>query len=112
MVVVEYWFFLMIRRPPRSTLFPYATLFRSVTSRPAGVLDEGAALLAAVAARDEDGRFAGALVAEIDLDSLRPDLAGRSEEQTSETPSRQYIVRRLFLGKKQRHVYSRHIRCL
>src|SRR3712207_7579138 len=90
----------MIRRPPRSTLFPYTTLFRSV-----------------------DGRQAPALRGRADGDrhELRPDLpvrhrlgvpllAGdgegvgalpRSEEHTSELQSRQYLVCRLLLEKKK-----------
>src|SRR3712207_7897129 len=79
------FFFLMIRRPPRSTLFPYTTLFRS--SR--GV--EGDRIR--VAAR---GHLAP-------LPGDHRDLAGgcRSEEHTSELQSRQYLVCRLLLEKKK-----------
>src|SRR3712207_8227964 len=88
----------MIRRPPRSTLFPYTTLFRSVGScssysgpgrlkgRLAGVVD-GISLCAAPRGRRYD---AGDLVYG----------AGRSEEHTSELQSRQYLVCRLLLEKK------------
>src|SRR3712207_7825386 len=100
----------MIRRPPRSTLFPYTTLFRSLLAggavagahpdRPeagdAGALDR--------AAGDGDGRPR----------RLRPALGGgdrgrlrdRSEEHTSELQSRQYLVCRLLLEKKKRHLPS------
>src|SRR3712207_8804064 len=92
-------FFLMIRRPPRSTLFPYTTLFRSATlGEPAAEHLLGAAL-ADVEAVDV-GR-----VEEVDPlgesavhDRVR---VGRSEEHTSELQSRQYLVCRLLLEKKQ-----------
>src|SRR5258707_7445084 len=69
----------MIRRPPRSTLFPYTTLFRSPVSRP-GFVDPGIAQNAEQPARDR-----------------------RSEEHTSELQSRQYLVCRLLLEKKTPH---------
>src|SRR3712207_7973266 len=86
----------MIRRPPRSTLFPYTTLFRSVEpvleirERGVGVVD---------VARDLALQGRG-LVG----DGVREDEpeAGRSEEHTSELQSRQYLVCRLLLEKKQK----------
>src|SRR3712207_8468172 len=81
------FFFLMIRRPPRSTLFPYTTLFRSRR------------LLLAVA----EVRL---LADEVRVLDLAPRHAGlhdvvlRSEEHTSELQSRQYLVCRLLLEKK------------
>src|SRR3712207_7795157 len=85
----------MIRRPPRSTLFPYTTLFRSV--RADRVADRRAgAREPAVAAPDhpvELGRQPRRPV-------TRPD--GRSEEHTSELQSRQYLVCRLLLEKKKK----------
>src|SRR3712207_7886137 len=100
----------MIRRPPRSTLFPYTPLFRS----------EGAGQLRLAHARraQEDERAgrplrvlqAGAGTADRlrdDLDrGVLPDDALvelRSEEHTSELQSRQYLVCRLLLEKKNRH---------
>src|SRR3712207_8181145 len=86
----------MIRRPPRSTLFPYTTLFRSAHDR---LERRVARLVDRVADRDHGGQ--------VDLDRvvavLRPALAGqrRSEEHTSEIPSRQYLVCRLLLEKKK-----------
>src|SRR3712207_7393679 len=76
----------MMRRPPRSTLFPYTTLFRSPAdqSRVRGRGHRGL-----VRARDE------ALVAQ------QVDRGLRSEEHTSELQSRQYLVCRLLLEKKQ-----------
>src|SRR3712207_8113644 len=80
----------MIRRPPRSTLFPYTTLFRSrVVRLPAEVVHAGVVVL-----RGEP------LVQHLDL---RPGLLRqrrRSEEHTSELQSRQYLVCRLLLEKK------------
>src|SRR3712207_8830657 len=85
-------FFLMIRRPPRSTLFPYTTLFRS----------QGGAAGGADLDRDLVGRTTDATAADLEgrLDVVqRP----RSEEHTSELQSRQYLVCRLLLEKKQIH---------
>src|SRR3712207_8241504 len=73
--------FLMIRRPPRSTLFPYTTLFRSPR---AGDGPHAHAALAQVLERE----------GEVDAQRLR------SEEHTSELQSRQYLVCRLLLEKK------------
>src|SRR3712207_7059471 len=89
----------MIRRPPRSTLFPYTTLFRSVDQKP-------------MIARDRRqltdwltrGTYPISLDAEDDqLERLRKEglpVAPRSEEHTSELQSRQYLVCRLLLEKK------------
>src|SRR3712207_7596494 len=81
----------MIRRPPRSTLFPYTTLFRSTIRwrLETCVRDEPGSLTLAVTAAF---RFATAFVP-------RP-VARRSEEHTSELQSRQYLVCRLLLEKK------------
>src|SRR3712207_8826921 len=91
----------MIRRPPRSTLFPYTTLFRS---RPVdhGVVRRGAAVaglelaLAALARVVRDGRHGGGRCDQ-DVALVEPGL--RSEEHTSELQSRQYLVCRLLLEK-------------
>src|SRR3712207_7865900 len=102
----------MIRRPPRSTLFPYTTLFRSarvrvyvgVVARVAGL--EGRELLVLEAARlvglavELLGALRQALVlgGGYELPLVRPVLrADRSEEHTSELQSRQYLVCRLLL---------------
>src|SRR3712207_7742812 len=85
----------MIRRPPRSTLFPYTTLFRS--GRLLQVDDQGP--------RDRRGEQAGRLAQVRDGDvELAVDVQvgdGRSEEHTSELQSRQYLVCRLLLEKKK-----------
>src|SRR3712207_7508896 len=77
------FFFLMIRRPPRSTLFPYTTLFRSPIRR------------------DRCGRFRRSSTGLCAI--FVPNAAGleRSEEHTSELQSRQYLVCRLLLEKKK-----------
>src|SRR3712207_7154162 len=87
-------FFLMIRRPPRSTLFPYTTLFRS----PWAPWGSGATPTDPYAGIGGhfgcDGYLRGARV-ERGTD--------RSEEHTSELQSRQYLVCRLLLEKKKKH---------
>src|SRR5438445_10849693 len=91
--LVLVFFFLMIRRPPRSTLFPYTTLFRSVTM---------CCLIDPSFAWDCLGMVA------ILLEGRRrrkpPGLCWivRSEEHTSELQSRQYLVCRLLLEKKKK----------
>src|SRR3712207_8764207 len=93
----------MIRRPPRSTLFPYTTLFRSRVQqallrrheRPLTVHGDRAALEHEVAG-------VHALLPEVVEHALREQgVAVRSEEHTSELQSRQYLVCRLLLEKKK-----------
>src|SRR3712207_6963197 len=92
----------MIRRPPRSTLFPYTTLFRSVcwASCTGGATSErdGAAPLEAYRARPRHPRRAPRPRGDAPPPPRR-DL--RSEEHTSELQSRQYLVCRLLLEKKK-----------
>src|SRR3712207_7207609 len=87
------FFFLMIRRPPRSTLFPYTTLFRSYLLE---IGFGGGGLLAAAAPRCR--RLAGVDPSAAMVRRARRRL--RSEEHTSELQSRQYLVCRLLLEKK------------
>src|SRR2546423_4356304 len=92
----------MIRRPPRSTLFPYTTLFRSHAGGRDG-LDRGHAV--AFDARDLDeaaDRVAGQaeVVLHADLGGVLDLLGCRSEEHTSELQSLAYLVCRLLLEKK------------
>src|SRR3712207_7831941 len=84
----------MIRRPPRSTLFPYTTLFRSGV----GVGDLG---LLAVAEGHHVGRAVGRAAGQV-LGHRHGGGDLRSEEHTSELQSRQYLVCRLLLEKKNR----------
>src|SRR3712207_9347213 len=87
------FFFLMIRRPPRSTLFPYTTLFRSPR---VAVRGARARTLGVRRMRRRRG-------AERPACNLWPAFLflGRSEEHTSELQSRQYLVCRLLLEKKK-----------
>src|SRR3712207_7644570 len=75
----------MIRRPPRSTLFPYTTLFRSRSLRPPCSRSSSAV-----------PRRQGTQTSRISM------LTARSEEHTSELQSRQYLVCRLLLEKKKK----------
>src|SRR3712207_8300532 len=91
--------FLMIRRPPRSTLFPYTTLFRSRLGLLAGPVPHPH-LRSGLAQRPDD-RSRAAPRAE-DERRLAGGVDGeRSEEHTSELQSRQYLVCRLLLEKKE-----------
>src|SRR3712207_7638348 len=85
--LTRFWifFFLMIRRPPRSTLFPYTTLFRSSLTSPSS---------STTSRRTRRSRTTSRSAGPADL------LVVRSEEHTSELQSRQYLVCRLLLEKK------------
>src|SRR5256884_7322690 len=86
----------MIRRPPRSTLFPYTTLFRSRTRRgPQGFQQWPQAGLFG-------SQPQGAGEAEVSQGGGEGDGGGRSEEHTSELQSRLHLVCRLLLEKKKR----------
>src|ERR1039458_10414694 len=80
--VDRFFFFLMIRRPPRSTLFPYTTLFRSIRGGRVGV-------------------------AAHDILAANHDLPGRSEEHTSELQSLRHLVCRLLLEKNDIMYYPK-----
>src|SRR3712207_8398743 len=92
----------MIRRPPRSTLFPYTTLFRSRR------MPDGTITLFDNQATPKVGEESRALVLDVDERRMTArvvrELAHpqRSEEHTSELQSRQYLVCRLLLEKKQK----------
>src|SRR3712207_9022989 len=92
------FFFLMIRRPPRSTLFPYTTLFRSVGEAPPLQVAEDRGVVARQEAHVARALQRRRLPAE---PVERADLVVRSEEHTSELQSRQYLVCRLLLEKKK-----------
>src|SRR2546429_6595133 len=97
-VAMSFFFFLMIRRPPRSTLFPYTTLFRSLRrARPELVPRIGQ-------------------VAQLILGQLREELVhrlgrSRSEEHTSELQSRLHLVCRLLLEKKKKSLTTIRLTC-
>src|SRR3712207_8378914 len=95
----------MIRRPPRSTLFPYTTLFRSwraVGSRrhspEAGVAAMFGPHMGVEPGADRRERGMGEVALQVVPDAR---VVGRSEEHTSELQSRQYLVCRLLLEKKK-----------
>src|SRR3712207_7878488 len=89
----------MIRRPPRSTLFPYTTLFRSTSSRRASLSE----MDAANAIARPCPRALIALATSSQASCLRLEMTTlRSEEHTSEPQSRQYLVCRLLLEKKKK----------
>src|SRR3712207_9456853 len=93
------FYFLMIRRPPRSTLFPYTTLFRSCAKkRYASPSSSGQGRSGGRSGKPPSfdaptGRAASST-------GRRSSLIERSEEHTSELQSRQYLVCRLLLEKK------------
>src|SRR6266568_8245793 len=87
-VLVFCFFFLMIRRPPRSTLFPYTTLFRSIRCRACQAAPDDLSQIAAY-------RSCSAII------RLLP-LPERSEEHTSELQSQFHLVCRLLLEKKKK----------
>src|SRR3989442_2858949 len=100
------FFFLMIRRPPRSTLFPYTTLFRSLP------VDQDASPIGVDESRQKahEGRLPGPVRADerdrlaplhLQVDRARRPERGRSEEHTSELQSRPHLVCRLLLEKKK-----------
>src|SRR5436189_750713 len=89
----------MIRRPPRSTLFPYTTLFRSLTRKSAG---------AAAEPRLARGLQAG-LAKTMDRRTFLKRSGVRSEEHTSELQSPMYLVCRLLLEKKKKKIKKKSI---
>src|SRR5688572_31632840 len=84
------FFFLMLRRPPRSTLFPYTTLFRSWSPTTPSATREPASCSSISPRKGSRGRCGG--------------RCGRSEEHTSELQSQSNLVCRLLLEKKKRKI--------
>src|SRR5260370_9115981 len=89
--IICLFFFLMIRRPPRSTLFPYTTLFRSGTGR---------------SFTTPERHTGGGALRVFDKDGAGCDTQGRSEEHTSELQSHLNLVCRLLLEKKKKQTRS------
>src|SRR3712207_7038666 len=87
----------MIRRPPRSTLFPYTTLFRSRAENWPTWAEQSAGLWA-----PEIDYIDGTWYLYYGVTNVTPETSGRSEEHTSELQSRQYLVCRLLLEKKKK----------
>src|SRR3712207_7614272 len=105
------FFFLMIRRPPRSTLFPYTTLFRSDFAEPAECLrtQPGVGCFEGELSKRSQPLLLsesnkGCRGSQAD-DGVGRVAQGRSEEHTSELQSRQYLVCRLLLEKKKNNRY-------
>src|SRR3712207_7917978 len=94
-----YFFFLMIRRPPRSTLFPYTTLFRSIDLPMERDKFGSAVEFRQLWTRESSVRYSPIRDEVLEL---------RSEEHTSELQSRQYLVCRLLLEKKKKTNTSTH----
>src|SRR5262245_63608914 len=92
----------MIRRPPRSTLFPYTTLFRSLGA------NVGTTLTSQVLSFDLS--WVSPLMIAIGVIAFLSGLVGlRSEEHTSELQSLRHLVCRLLLEKKKKHKLAQHI---
>src|SRR2546427_12739073 len=89
---ILFFFFLMIRRPPRSTLFPYTTLFRSLRGM------ENLCPESVYTGWDADGGYA-------EYTTVPAAYAHRSEEHTSELQSQSNLVCRLLLEKKKETKY-------
>src|SRR3712207_8655019 len=94
----------MIRRPPRSTLFPYTTLFRSLSA-----FAEEDINLTRIESRPSRKRawtyvFFADFQGHPEEERVKRALAARSEEHTSELQSRQYLVCRLLLEKKKKYI--------
>src|SRR2546422_6810686 len=97
----------MIRRPPRSTLFPYTTLFRSLLLVATQLVGERVVLLAGAAARAGAGDGPDGDLAPLHSDQhFRRAADERSEEHTSELQSRLHLVCRLLLEKKNTRVHG------
>src|SRR5260221_6452326 len=93
----SFFFFLMIRRPPRSTLFPYTTLFRSETGARITLTEDAEA-----AVRGCDFVYTDVWVSMGETPDLSVhEVASRSEEHTSELQSHSDLVCRLLLEKKK-----------
>src|SRR3712207_7179802 len=91
----------MIRRPPRSTLFPYTTLFRSETGLGLDADQESETASLGVTAHSAGARWVISSRWKVDDAETAKMFEKRSEEHTSELQSRQYIVCRLLLEKKK-----------
>src|SRR2546429_1246741 len=92
----------MIRRPPRSTLFPYTTLFRSAPSRERSTLSVSSC-------RTKRARFAPSAERTANSRTRAAARANRSEEHTSELQSRLHLVCRLLLEKKKKKIEPEHL---
>src|SRR3712207_7265563 len=99
---MSFFFFLMIRRPPRSTLFPYTTLFRSLPGFPLGCRCRRDRRRSGRGVARERTQWQRRRLAPRVVGTVRGRGGRRSEEHTSELQSRQYFVCRLLLEKKKK----------
>src|SRR2546422_4491962 len=99
----------MIRRPPRSTLFPYTTLFRSELAK-SQILGDHSGLLKLVFDPDSLKLLGVHCIGERAAEIVHIGQAVRSEEHTSELQSRLHLVCRLLLEKKKKKIRQRTIR--
>src|SRR5689334_24583662 len=97
----------MIRRPPRSTLFPYTTLFRSPRIRPA--MRSGWNCSSASSFSPVDINLIGFSTTDLIESAAPPRASPRSEEHTSELQSQFHLVCRLLLEKKKKKTKNKHI---
>src|SRR2546422_4276821 len=98
----------MIRRPPRSTLFPYTTLFRSIIASCAAGTARAQSAIAGVV-KDASGAVLPGVTVEASSPAL---IEGRSEEHTSELQSRLHLVCRLLLEKKKKEQNDVSLYCI
>src|SRR3712207_9239606 len=105
-IMLHLFFFLMIRRPPRSTLFPYTTLFRSRPVDDGMATVDGHEVVEAVWCGPDELPDRVAFPGHAGQVLRAWAAAVRSEEHTSELQSRQYLVCRLLLEKKKKHIIT------
>src|SRR3712207_8046318 len=102
----------MIRRPPRSTLFPYTTLFRSPSACRQTTFRSGQAIAAPVASGGPMPIAPPVTSSQSCGSAPCVPEKNRSEEHTSELQSRQYLVCRLLLEKKKKYTSSTVLPCI
>src|SRR3712207_8071436 len=109
MALLLLFFFLMIRRPPRSTLFPYTTLFRSLERRCRRSSRDSLRVSLTSRASSRPSLPGNRPAAPLGADTGRLKSPLRSEEHTSELQSRQYLVCRLLLEKKKNNTHPNFV---
>src|SRR2546430_10015780 len=102
----------MIRRPPRSTLFPYTTLFRSWARNQAAISAAVQPASTSASARESLVRSGRTFDGRLPKPSHDDLLLARSEEHTSELQSQSNLVCRLLLEKQKTHKYMQLLTCL
>src|SRR5690606_42059391 len=103
-------FFLLIRHPPRSTLFPYTTLFRSLGQEIYSVFEMRDRVACKIPKDNEANLPIGVAGESIHIPEPNPSTSRRSEEHTSELQSRENLVCRLLLEKKKKKNNKRNIK--